>query len=352
LRSQVATLRDLFQRKTETITKVIALARLPLICLQILQVVSVENDTGISAKLIAQRIHLSRWSTLNYCKKLFAIDCLSCEQIIGAKTGIKPTYLFRLSVWLFEYKDLIQLAIEYQAQENDTTLNSVKTEQFTPVSISETDSINGKDGNGYVLKLARLQEDIKKLAPIEQRVLKLFVKKPENTSLNASQELNCSQTTAHKALKKLYDLNILNRKEGLSNKVGRSGYVYFLNDPLTPGLINVVFKQSQQEPTLKPELDLKDFTTSNGSVNHETLKDNKSDSMKKESSEQETKFQVESNENVELSTAVITMVTEFLTLRQQANIIAQKQKNIADSLRDIGGEQAEALIATLYSDKL
>ncbi|MEH2262387.1 hypothetical protein [Nostoc sp.] len=353
LQSQAAILRDLLQRKIDKSAIIFALIGFPIIYLQIWQAVSTENDTGISAKLIGERIHLSRWSALEYCKKSVAIDCLSCEQIVSAKTGIKPTYIFRLSDWLFQKKDLIKLAIEYQAQKNYIPINSAKIEQFTPMNLPKTDSINGKDENGYVLKLARFQKDVKKLAPNEQRALKLFAKKPETTSSNAAQELKCSQTTAHKPLKKLYDLGILNRKPKVSSdKAGRSGYVYFLNDPLTPGLINAIFNQSQQKPTLESELDLKDFTASNGSVNHETLKDNKSDSMNKELSEQETKFQIESNENVELNTAVMTMVTEFLTLRQQANIIAQKQKNIADSLRDIGGEQAEALITTLYSDNL
>ncbi|WP_392532907.1 hypothetical protein [Nostoc sp. C117] len=349
LQSQAAVLRDLFQRKTDKSAKIIALAGFPRIYLQIWQAASVENDTGISAKLIGERIHLSRWSVLEYCKKSVAIDCLSCEEIASAKTGIKPTYLFRLSDWLFLEKDLIKLAIEYQAQGNYIPINSAKIEQFTPMNLPKTDSIDGKDENGYVLKLARFQKDIKRLAPNEQRALRLFAKKPETTSSNAAQELKCSQTTAHKPLKKLYDLGILNRKPKVSSdKAGRSGYIYFLNDPLTPGLINAVFNQSQQESIFKSKPDSKDFTTSNGFVNHETLKDNKSDSMKKESSEQETKLQIESNGNLE----VMAMVTEFLILRQQASMIAQKQKNIADSLRDIGGEQAEALITTLYSDNL
>jgi len=343
LQSQAAVLRDLFQRKTDKSAKIIALAGFPRIYLQIWQAASVENDIGISAKLVGERIHLSRWSALEYCKKSVAIDCLSCEQIASTKTGIKPTYLFRLSNWLFLEKDLIELAIQYQTQENYTTANSTENQQFTPKNLSETNSINGKDHNSYVLKLARLQEDIKKLAPNEQRALKLFAKKSETTSSNAAQELNCSQTTAHKPLKKLYELGILNRRTEVSDKAGRSGYVYFLNDPLTPGLIHVVFNQSQQEPILKSELDLKDITVSNGSVNHENLKDSKSDSMTKESFNHQSVAQTSDAKVItEKLEQAADKLDELMSLVDQVN-------QVEEELRKIMGTKAEKLITRIKS---
>ena len=105
------------------------LLALDTISLQILELIG--KSDGITAKVLGQKINLSRYAALKRAQKLVGKKFARLEEVSSAKTGIKPTYVFRLVKPLT--LELISEAILYRVQEQELQKNEDWFRHFEPL---------------------------------------------------------------------------------------------------------------------------------------------------------------------------------------------------------------------------
>ncbi|WP_375513801.1 hypothetical protein [uncultured Nostoc sp.] len=373
LQSQWTDLIKLHRQKLERAPKIIELAKLTTQKLEVLQCLAITGES--SARAIALTIHRSRSTVTKELRELSSLKYANYREVSAGVGAVKPRHLYYLAHDFSS--DTINAAIKYKSQKSFKLPNSV-AENLLESVLSDTDLKNDvtEQRDLFFFHLRHLALE---LSPTVQSILKLI---PDAgiRSAEIAHILGFDNTTVNKHLKYLVESGWLCRQVSNTKTQGRSGYAYFPVAGINTELIQFLLEGSDQASngtliqlqnghydydnvsqlvssntgTIPGDIQL----TSPGKLMSENhFKDNLDDSnanifMKSEATQQKaTAPSASSENNLLMAGEIMSKIKELLVLRREVSIIKRKVSIIHKELRDLGGKDAEELIAELESEK-
>ncbi|BAY29186.1 bifunctional ligase/repressor BirA [Nostoc carneum NIES-2107] len=364
LQSQWTSLLQLHRQKVERTPKIIELAKLTEIKLAILQFLAIRGES--SAKEISETIHVSRSAVSKQIKELVVEKYVTYREVSAGVGAVKARQLYSLANDCSN--EAIDDAIEFKYSKDLKLLNSV-AENLLESVLSGTnlgeDITEERDLFFFHLKHLALE-----FHPTIQSILKLI---PDTgiRSTEIASKLGLDNTTVNKHLKHLMELGWLCREVGSTNGQGRSGYVYFPVNGINAELINFLLNDNDQNSNGKlsePQNgnhyhdDASVIPSSNsvkssdtqltslgelisGKHFNENLEDSNANiSMKSETSQQKSSASSPLDKDLPMAGEIMAKIKELLVLRRKVSTIQQE-------LCELGGKEAEELIAELESEK-
>lgn len=362
--SQWVFLIELHRQKLEKAPKIIELAKLTEQQLDILRCLAIRGES--STKQISQEIHLSDSSVRKQIKELPAQKYATYREVSVGVGAVKARHLYSLASGLSI--EVIDDAIEYKSKKSLKLLKSV-VENLLESVLSGT-NLDGDVTEERDLFFFHLKHLAQEFSPTIQSILKLI---PDTgiMSTEIADKLGLHSTTVNKRLKHLVELGWLSRQTVSTKSQGRSGYIYFLCNGINAELIKLLLPDNDQ--SLNGKLsdsqnghqyydDVSLIPSSNGTnssdaqlphpdelVSEDYFNESLDDSnanifMKSETSQQKTSAPSASLEdNLQVAGEIMAKIKEFLVLRRKLSTIYKE-------LRDLGGKEAEELIAELESE--
>jgi predicted transcriptional regulator len=330
-----------------------------------LQCLAIRGES--SAKEISEEIHVSRSAVSKQIKELVVEKYVTYREVSAGVGAVKARHLYSLANDCSI--EAIDDAIKFTYSKDLKLLNSV-TENLLESVLSETnldeDITEERDLFFFHLKHLALE-----FHPTIQSILKLIPDTGIRSSEIAS-KLGLDNTTVNKHLKHLIELGWLCREIASTKGQGRSGYVYFPVNGINAELISFLLtdndlnsngKLSDSQNGNHYHDDASVVPSSNsvtssdaqltslgelvsGKHFNENLEDSNANiSMKSETSQQKSSASsVSLGKDLPVAGEIMAKIKELLVLRRKLSTIQQE-------LRDLGGKEAEELIAELESEK-
>lgn len=373
LQSQWTSLIKLHRQKRERIPKIIELAKLTEAQLVILRCLAIRGES--CSREIAEEIHLSRSAVSKQVKELVAQKYATYREVSAGVGAVKARHLYSLANDCSI--EAIDDAIEFKYSKDLKLLNSV-AENLLESVLSGT-NLDGDITEERDLFFFHLKHLALELRPTVQSILKLI---PDTgiRSTKIASKLGLDNTTVNKHLKHLIELGWLCRETASTEGQGRSGYVYFPVNGINAELIRFLLTDNDQNSNGKLSdsqngnhyrNDTSVISSSNSVkssdvqltslgelVSEKHFNENLNDSnahisMTSENSQQKTLNPSASlDNNSSIAGEIMAKIKELLVLRREADDIERKLNSIQRELCDLGGKEAEELIAELESTKL
>jgi predicted transcriptional regulator len=220
---------------------------------QLLQVASnldgISTD-GITAKELGEKTNMARETATKHANRLVELKLFTLEKVGSAKTGIKPTYIYRLAPGLT--KKVIEAAIRQEQSGLPVLFNTGSFNQSDASSdIAHPErlptGLNAISSKSKTSVLASLKESCLQLNPMSVAVLRGVSELGEATAAQISQKIDKKPNAFNRYLKRLMELGLIDRRQ-LPNSITIE-YVYFLVPGLTPELINAALPEEQASPS-------------------------------------------------------------------------------------------------------
>ncbi|WP_392534312.1 hypothetical protein [Nostoc sp. C117] len=364
--SQWTCLIKLHRQKLEIEPKIIELAKLTEQQLAILRCLAIKGES--STQQISQEIHLSDSSVRKQIKELHVQKYATYREVCVGVGAVKAKHLFSLASDLSI--EVIDFAIKYKSKKSLKLLKSVVENLLESIlSGTNLDDDVTEERDLFFFHLKHLAQEF---SPTIQSILKLI---PDTgiMSTEIANKLGLHSTTINKRLKELLDSGWLSRQTASTKGQGRSGYIYFFCNGINAELIRLLLPGNDQHLNSKLSDsqngnhyhdDVSVISSSNSTsfsdsqlasldqlvseiYFNENLDDSNANiSMKSETSQQETSTSSPSLEdNLQVAGEIMAKIKELLVLRRKLSTIHKE-------LRDLGGKEAEELIAELESEKL